>query len=93
VEANRPHLERAQVNHSARTIHIDYGPRVSGPRQTAASAYWHNLVRPIADKLWPDGDLAELLRPYLAMRIFAVYNLADLAPTDRLLVLARLAEP
>jgi hypothetical protein len=76
----------------ARTIHIDYTQRLSAPRRAAASAYWFRLVRPIADKLWPDTDLGELLRPYLAMRIIAVYNLADLAPTDRLLVLSRLAE-
>lgn len=92
VDANRPRLERARVNHVARTIHIDYTPRLSAPRRAAASAYWFRLVRPITDKLWPDADLGELLRPYLAMRILAVYNLADLAPTDRLLVLSRLAE-
>lgn len=92
VDANRPRLEEARVNHSARTVHIDYTPRLSAPRRAAASAYWFRLVRPLADKLWPNADLGELLRPYLAMRILAVYNLADLAPTDRLLVLARLAE-
>ncbi|CAG7643480.1 hypothetical protein [Actinacidiphila bryophytorum] len=92
VDANRPRLERARVNHAARTIQVDYTPLLSAPRQAAASAYWHRLVRPVADKLWPESDLGELLRPYLAMRILAVYNLADLAPTDRLLVLARLAE-
>jgi hypothetical protein len=92
VEANRPQLEQAQVNHTARTIYIDYTAHVSAPRRAAASAYWHHLVQPAADKLWPNADLAELLRPFLAMRILAVYNLADLAPTDRLLVLVRLAE-
>lgn len=92
LEANRPQLDRAHVNHTARTIHINYTPNVSAPRRAAASAYWHHLVQPIADKLWPHADLAELLRPYLAMRILAVHNLASLTPTDRLLVLVRLAE-
>jgi len=92
VDANRPRLERARVNHAARTIHIDYTPCLSAPRQAAAATYWHRLVQPVADKLWPDADLGELLRPYLAMRILAIYNLADLEPADRLLVLARLAE-
>jgi hypothetical protein len=92
VDANRPCLERARVNHAARTLHIDFTPCLSAPRRAAAAAYWHRLVRPVADRLWPDADLGELLRPYLAMRIVAVHNLADLAPTDRLLVLARLTE-
>ncbi|MFJ2958591.1 hypothetical protein [Streptomyces sp. NPDC087270] len=92
LDANRPRLERARVNHAARTVHIDYTPRLAAPRRAAATAYWHGLLQPVADKIWPNGDLCELLRPYLAMRILAVYNLADLAPTDRLLVLARLAE-
>ncbi|WP_225850110.1 hypothetical protein [Streptomyces sp. HPF1205] len=92
VAANRPQLGRAHVNHATRTIHIDYTAHVSAPRRTAATAYWHQLVEPVADKLWPHADLAELLRPYLAMRILAVYNLADLTPADRLLALARLAE-
>lgn len=92
LEVNRPRLNLARVNHTARTIHVDYTVRVSAPRRAAASAYWHQLVRPIADKLWPGEDLGALIRPFLAMRILAVYNLADLAPTDRLLVLARLVE-
>ncbi|MEV6009168.1 hypothetical protein AB0M29_20430 [Streptomyces sp. NPDC051976] len=92
VEANWPRLHRVYVNHSARTIHVDYTPQLCAPRRAAAAAYWNLLVQPIADKLWPDGNLAELLRPYLAMRILAVYNLADLAPVDRLLLLVRLAE-
>lgn len=92
TDLNRPRLLRARVNDTARTIHVDYTPAVSAPRRAAASAYWYQLVRPIADKLWPDEDVAALIRPYVAMRILAVYNLADLLPTDRLLVLVRLAQ-
>jgi hypothetical protein len=92
VEANRPRLRQAKINHTARTIPVDYTHRLSAPRRVAAAVYWHQLVRPIADKLWPGENLGELLRPYLAMRILGVYNLADLSPTDRLLVLVRLAE-
>ncbi|MEK8146120.1 hypothetical protein NKH18_47700 [Streptomyces sp. M10(2022)] len=56
------------------------------------TAYWDRLVRPVADRLWPGADLANLLRPYLVMRILGVYDLADLVPEDRLILLARLAE-
>ncbi|MFF2405945.1 hypothetical protein [Streptomyces sp. NPDC058092] len=92
VPANAPELRRAAVDPTTSTIHIDYTPRLSAPRRAAVTAYWNQLVRPIADRLWPGADLANLLRPYVAMRILGVYNLADLAPEDRLVLLARLAE-
>ncbi|MEW2576083.1 hypothetical protein [Streptomyces syringium] len=92
VPANTPILRRADVDCTTSTIHIDYTPRLSTPRRAAVTAYWTQLVRPVADRLWPGADLANLLRPYLAMRILGVYNLAELAPKDRLVLLARLAE-
>ena len=92
VPANTPEIRRAAVDHTTSTIHIDYTPRLSAPRRAAVTAYWNQLVQPVADRLWPGKDLANLLRPYLAMRILGVYNLADLAPEDRLVLLARLAE-
>ncbi|MCF3143522.1 hypothetical protein [Streptomyces platensis] len=92
VPANRPEAQRAAVDHTTGTVRIDYAPRLSAPRRAAVTAYWSRLVRPVADRLWPSAGLANLLRPYLAMRILGVYNLADLAPEDRLVLLARLAE-
>ncbi|MBO7939154.1 hypothetical protein [Streptomyces antibioticus] len=92
IPANTPEIRRADVDHSTSTIHIGYAPRLSAPRRAAVTAYWNQLVRPIADRLWPGTDTAHLLRPYLAMRILGVHNLADLAPEDRLVLLARLAE-
>ncbi|MGW2179335.1 hypothetical protein ACWCXX_14810 [Streptomyces sp. NPDC001732] len=92
VPANIPEIRRVAIDQITSTIHIDYTPRVSTPRRAAVTAYWNQLVRPVADRLWPGADLANLLRPYLAMRILGVYNLADLAPEDRLILLARLAE-
>lgn len=92
VPANTPEIRRAAIDHTASTLHIDYTPRLSAPRRAAVSAYWNQLVQPVADRLWPRADLANLLRPYLAIRILGVYNLADLAPEDRLVLLARLAE-
>ncbi|MFJ4770544.1 hypothetical protein ACIP88_15730 [Streptomyces uncialis] len=92
VPANTPEIRRADVDHSTSTIHIDYTSRLSAPRRAAVTAYWNQLVQPVADRLWPGETLANLLRPYLAMRILGVYNLADLAPEDRLVLFARLAE-
>ncbi len=92
VPANTPEIRRAAIDHATSTIDIDYTPRLSAPRRAAVTAYWNKLVRPVADRLWPGEDLANLLRPYLAMRILGVYNLADLTAEDRLVLLARLAE-
>ncbi|MGZ2360100.1 hypothetical protein LRE75_26050 [Streptomyces sp. 372A] len=92
VPDNTPEIRRADIEHTTSTIRIDYAPRLAAPRRAAVTTYWNQLVRPVADRLWPGADLASLLRPYLAMRILGVYNLADLAPADRLVLLARLAE-
>lgn len=92
VPSNTPEIRRADLDHTACTIHIDYSPRVSAPRRAAVTMYWNQLVQPIAARLWPGEGVANLLRPYLVMRILGVYNVADLAPEDRLVLLARLAE-
>lgn len=92
IEANTPQLLRATVDRTTNTVHIDYAWRLSAPRRTAINAYWEQLVLPVAERLWAGTNLANLLRPYVAMRILAVYNLAELAPEDRLVLLARLAE-
>ena len=92
LAANRPKLHWAVVDARARTIRVEYSSAPMPARQTAAALYWQNLVEPAAADLWPDQDLGALLRPYLAMRILAVYNLADLSAHDRIITLARLAE-
>ncbi|MET7800491.1 hypothetical protein [Streptomyces decoyicus] len=92
VTANAPRIQRAEADTATSTLHIDYVPRLSAPRRAAIATYWQQLVRPVAERLWSGTDLADLLRPYLAMRILAVYNLAELTPEDRLVLLARLAE-
>ncbi|MEU8927662.1 hypothetical protein AB0D10_43305 [Kitasatospora sp. NPDC048545] len=92
LPANRPKLHWAAIDPRTRTIRIDYTTTPSPARQAAATWYWQHLVEPTAADLWPDQDLGHLLRPYLVMRILAVYNLADLGARDRMVVLARLAE-
>lgn len=92
LPANRPKLHWATIEPRTRTIRVDYTATPAPPRQAAATWYWQHLVEPTAARLWPGQDLGPLLRPYLVMRIIAVYNLADLTARDRLLVLARLAE-
>lgn len=92
LPANTPTLHLAHIDTATRTIRLAYAPRLTAPRRLAATTYWHQLLLPVAARLWPGQNLAAVLRPYLAMRILAVYNLADLAPPHRLLLLARLTE-
>ncbi|MGW2472422.1 hypothetical protein [Streptomyces sp. NPDC001665] len=92
VPENTPELRRADIEHTTSTLHIDYAPQLAATRRAAVATYWNQLVRPVADRLWPGADLANLLRPYLVMRILGVYDLAELALPDRLVLLARLAE-
>jgi len=92
VSSNTPEIRQADIDHAGRTIHINYTPRLSAPRWAAVTTYWQQLVQPVGERLWAGMDLANLLRPYLAMRILGVYNLAELAPGDRLVLLARLVE-
>ncbi|WP_260637101.1 hypothetical protein [Streptomyces angustmyceticus] len=92
VPANRPELRRADLDDATGIIHIDYVPRLSAPRRAAVTTYWNQLVLPVADRLRLSTDLANLLRPYLVLRILGVYHLTELDPDDRLVLLARLVE-
>jgi hypothetical protein len=89
---NTPVVTTQSIEATRRSLHIAYESPLSAPRKAAVTAYWHRLVLPVAARLWPGQDLATLLRPYVAMRLLAVYDLGDLTPTDRLLVLVRLVE-
>jgi len=84
---NQPtvHIER-QGNHSA--IDVRHAPSLA--RQHTIRRYLHEIVQPIAAELGIDNLLA-WLRPWLVMRILAVYHLGVLAPTDAVLHLAYLA--
>jgi hypothetical protein len=72
-------------------VRIDYHHRPSPARQHAVRRYLHQLVYPIAAHLGVE-DVLDWLRPYLTMRLLAVYNLATLHPRDTALCLALFAE-
>ncbi|GAB3108674.1 hypothetical protein GCM10027160_06930 [Streptomyces calidiresistens] len=92
LAANTPVVHRTRIDTTRRTLTVDYVPRLSQPRRTAAEIYWRRLVEPVAAALWPDTDLADILRPYIAMRILAVHHLGDLTPRERLVLVCRLAD-
>lgn len=88
---NSPRIRVGSTDrHNGITVDID--DHLSPARHRAVSSYWHRLVVPTAAELFPRRDIGEVLRPYLAMRIIGVYNLADLAADHRLYLLARLAQ-
>lgn len=72
-------------------IAIDYHHAPSPARQHTIGRYLRELVVPTAASLGV-VDLLEWLRPWLAMRILAVFNLGDLSPSDAALHLAYLTE-
>ena len=92
VPLNAPAVQTVTENKAARrlTIHLVWRPTPA--RQIANRLYWDNLVAPIWKQLTGDEKISDALRPYLALRILGVFNLADLEPLDRLTLFACLAE-
>jgi len=70
---------------------IDYRHDPSPARRHVLCRYLDDLVQPAADLLGID-DLLAWLRPYLAMRLLAVYNLTRLKAHDTALSLALLVQ-
>lgn len=80
-----------RVQHNGSSVAIDYRHTPSPARRHVLHRYLAELVRPIATYLGID-DLMTWLRPYLVMRLLAVYHIADLEPRDTALSLALLAQ-
>lgn len=79
------------VEHRGLALAIDYRHAPSPARQHVLRRYLDEVVRPNAHQLGID-DVMAWLRPYLVMRLLAVYHLADLEPRDAALSLALLAQ-
>ncbi|MDR7303503.1 hypothetical protein [Haloactinomyces albus] len=72
-------------------LRIVYRHIPSTARRHVMHRYLNEIVHPFAEYLGVD-DLMAWLRPYLVMRLLAVYHLADLETRDAALSLALLAE-
>lgn len=79
------------VEHSRSTVVIDCRHVPSRARRHVLRRYLDEVVQPVACQLGVE-DLMAWLRPYLVMRLLAVYDLADLEPRDTALSLALLAQ-
>lgn len=79
------------VAQSGPALVIDYRHTPTSTRRHVMCRYLDEVVRPIAGHLGIE-DLMAWLRPYLLMRLLAVYHLADLEPRDTALSLALLAQ-
>ncbi|WP_304453910.1 hypothetical protein [Nocardiopsis sp. YSL2] len=88
VPANTPRVSSLLY---ADTLHIRFTDRLTHARRLALSRYWELFVRPLATRYFPGDTLAEALRPYLAMRIIGVFDLAQMPLDQRLYLLAKLA--
>lgn len=80
-----------RVQHRGSSLTIDYRHTPSPARRHVLRRYLDEFVHPIASYLGID-DVMAWLRPYLMMRLLAVYHLADLEPRDTALSLALLAQ-
>lgn len=86
------HIEPVvHVEYRDSAVTIDYRHTPSPARRHVLRRYVSEVVQPIARHLGI-SDLMAWLRPYLVMRLLAVYNLAELEPRDTALSLALLAQ-
>lgn len=70
---------------------IDFDLALSPVRRHVVERYVKELVHPVAEHLGVD-DVSAWLRPYVLMRVLAVFNVADLDPLDTALSLGLSAE-
>lgn len=70
---------------------IDFDLAVSSVRRHVVERYVDEVVQPVAEHLGID-DISAWLRPYVLMRVLAVFNVADLDPVDTALSLGLAAE-
>ncbi|WP_028650001.1 hypothetical protein [Nocardiopsis sp. CNT312] len=82
---------RISTRSSSGTPHIRFTDRLTRARRRALSRYWELLATPLAARYFPGDAFAEALRPYLAMRIIAVFDLAHMPLDMRLYLIAKLA--
>lgn len=91
VHANAPTLRSARVDDHERRIVVEIDWKPSPARRRAVSAYLDRVVKPLQGPMF-GSSLDAQIRPFLALRILGVFNVADLLPADRLAVLVRLAQ-
>jgi hypothetical protein len=80
-----------QVQHAPSSLTLAYRHRPSPARRHVMRRYLDEIVYPVTSQL-NIGDVMEWLRPYLVMRLLAVYDLASLKPRDAGLSIGLLAE-
>ncbi|KWW98646.1 hypothetical protein LI90_273 [Carbonactinospora thermoautotrophica] len=87
IPDNAPELRVLDVDHRRRSMIADLALRPAHARRYAIATYWREVVEPVSAELGFTDRIDQMIRPYLAMRIIAVHNLADLEPRDRLVLL------
>jgi hypothetical protein len=92
VSANAPQVHTATADLDKQRVTIEATWRPCRNRLIANRLYWRDVIDPVWTQLAGPEDINRALRPYLALRILGVYNIADLPCSDRLALLACLAE-
>lgn len=92
VSLNAPVVHAVKADREGRRLSVDLTWRPSAARRSAIQAYWNDLVAPVWEQLAEREDINRAMRPYLALRIIGVFNVAELDQNDALVLLACLAE-
>lgn len=89
---NAPILRGLHADRSGRQLFVDLTWKPAVARQAANQAYWSDLVSPVWKQLAGSEDISRAMKPYLALRIIGVFNIAELDQLDMLAMFACLAE-
>lgn len=95
LRAPVPPLAIPVIDHlrlTARYIEIDCTWHVGAGRHAALATLLDRLARDLGTALAPSGDVADSLRPFLAVRILGVISLRQMSGPHALACLAKLAE-
>lgn len=92
IALNTPELHSTSADKDSRHLTIDLTWQPAEARRLANERYWDDLVVPVWTSLGAEDDINQALRPYLALRILGVFNLAELEALDALALIACLAE-
>jgi hypothetical protein len=92
IQDNAPKIHAVTVDENLRRLTVQLTWIPSGARLAANRFYWRDLVEPVWTRLAGSQDINRALRPYLALRILGVYNIADLEPMDTIALFACLAQ-
>jgi hypothetical protein len=90
IAANTPEI-RVTADYSQSVLTVSARHHLARSRRFALQLYFRHLVHPVTRALGFRGELDDLIRPYLLLRMIGVYNLQGLEPHDTVYLLCLIA--